>query len=525
MEYKSDVVFDLEGNVVSGAIVLVLAADGQTEAVIYDAAGAQIDNPLTTDNLGGFGFAAPNGKYFIQVSIQGQVFGTRGPISFFDGSNAVSAADYATLQDALDVGGGVMLNGGEYEITSTTQIPSNSTLVGPGTLKFSSADFTATTKTLGPTSVVLSLENVQNVTLRDVTIEGTCGVNAWSYALTVRGAQNIHLENVEISGLNAGACILVDSSTDVWITNPHLHDCTLDRNISGGQLTGILTDDFRIGGVATERLFIISPDIKKLWWTPAFLAAYGPQTDGININAGTRFYQIDNAVIDEVGEGIDTFGEDGTINSPIVSRALGFGIKFIHGASRNTLNTPRVDRSGLGGIVVSGSDSVTQNTDSNTINFPVITRAGYDPTGHWAQPTYGIGINNDGATYKATNTRVREARVLSSPDADGAFQSATSGVGNVYDRCESDGTAAVEYLGSGAQIHKRSVVSTATLASGTATVANTSVTANTLVFPSSQSATVTGALRAVVTAGTGFTITSSNASDAGLVAYQISEAG
>ena len=67
---------------------------------------------------------------------------------------------------------------------------------------------------------------------------------------------------------------------------------------------------------------------------------------------------------------------------------------------------------------------------------------------------------------------------------------------------------------------------TATLAAGAVTVANTAVTANSRIFLTSQVNGVTGALRVSArTAGTSFVITSSNAGDAGLVAYEIFEPG
>jgi hypothetical protein len=64
----------------------------------------------------------------------------------------------------------------------------------------------------------------------------------------------------------------------------------------------------------------------------------------------------------------------------------------------------------------------------------------------------------------------------------------------------------------------------ATLAAGTVTVANTSVTANSRIFLTAQDNSSVGVLRVSArTAGTSFTITSSNAGDTGVVAYEIFE--
>lgn len=67
---------------------------------------------------------------------------------------------------------------------------------------------------------------------------------------------------------------------------------------------------------------------------------------------------------------------------------------------------------------------------------------------------------------------------------------------------------------------------TATLAAGTVVVANTSVTASSRIVLTAQDNNSTGALRVSArTAGTSFTITSSNAADTGVVAYEIFEPG
>lgn len=64
----------------------------------------------------------------------------------------------------------------------------------------------------------------------------------------------------------------------------------------------------------------------------------------------------------------------------------------------------------------------------------------------------------------------------------------------------------------------------ATLVAGTVTVPNTSVTANSRIFLTAQDNSTTGALRVSArTAGTSFVITSSNAGDSGVVAYEIFE--
>ena len=83
-------------------------------------------------------------------------------------------------------------------------------------------------------------------------------------------------------------------------------------------------------------------------------------------------------------------------------------------------------------------------------------------------------------------------------------------------------------VGRGLQIAEGSNarMGTAVLAAGTVTVANTSVTANTRIFLTGQSALNAGELSiSVRTAGTSFTIVSSNAADTRTVAYLLIEPG
>lgn len=85
---------------------------------------------------------------------------------------------------------------------------------------------------------------------------------------------------------------------------------------------------------------------------------------------------------------------------------------------------------------------------------------------------------------------------------------------------------AVDTVGNGLQVKEGASAKQGsfTLTAGTHTVANTTVTANSRIFLTAQDNNSTGALRVSGrTAGTSFTVTSSNAADSGLVAYEIFE--
>lgn len=644
---------DSTGKPVAGAIVAVTTYPGGAVASIYQTNSANVAIPggqVVTDSLGYFEFYAPDGRYTLSFTSSGTEPRIIPDVLIedpADGATEVSATNYPTLQAALDTRKVVRLaDGVTYPVTAQLTIPAGGGLIGRGILTFNSTDFANTTPgDLSAQSIVLSALSVNDVTLRDFQMVGTCGVNSWIYPIALRGVTKGDLRGLEISGLNAGTMIKIDSSFDIKVQRNILRDATLDRNISGGQLSGVTTDDHRMNGVGSERLDITHNTLRNLSWTPAFLATYGPQSDGVNLQVGTRNCLVAHNVFEGLGEGVDCFGDDNIIADNITKNALGYSYKLIHGASRNLLDANVSINSGLGGVVVAGSNTASKNTDSNTILNTVISGAGTDPGAYWAQTKYGVAINNDGV-FKATNTYVRGTRVVSSPSATCAYLSSTSGTGNVYEGNYSDGTAPVEYQGSGVTVYKPnqfggvltggrvasfdqfgaltlryddnsltvpkanrnygitaagqgfsdasyfgtgsalggqahaidvtatdtwaapanrsakitfkaaqggSLVAVAdadpakglcvmvaglglrvkegtnakqgvtTLVAGADGVSNTSVTASSRIFVTSQSNGVTGALRAVANPGIGFSITSNNAADAGVVAWQIFE--
>lgn len=110
----------------------------------------------------------------------------------------------------------------------------------------------------------------------------------------------------------------------------------------------------------------------------------------------------------------------------------------------------------------------------------------------------------------------------------GANSLATDGLFTAYGGLAATGNITVTSVGNGLAVIEgtNAKQGTATLSAGTVTVANSSVTANSRIFLTSQSNTATGALRVSArTAGVSFVITSSNSADTGLVAYQIFEPG
>lgn len=114
MQRYYNVARDASGRAVSGAQVSVYQTGTSTLATIYSASdsalnpSASIANPMTTDSLGGFGFAAPNASYDIVVSGNGFPTYTINKINLFDAgttSTSSTAAAGSTTQVQYNVGG------------------------------------------------------------------------------------------------------------------------------------------------------------------------------------------------------------------------------------------------------------------------------------------------------------------------------------------------------------------------------------------------------------------------------------
>lgn len=120
MEQFADVVLDLKGNAVQGASVRVLNLDDSL-ANIYDAGGSIVQNPVSTGNFGGFSFYAPNGKYFIEVSVGSDLLTTVGPQSFYDPDDDPDRAIITALATSQGAGRIGYIPSGEGAVQSTIE--------------------------------------------------------------------------------------------------------------------------------------------------------------------------------------------------------------------------------------------------------------------------------------------------------------------------------------------------------------------------------------------------------------------
>ena len=173
--------------------------------------------------------------------------------------------------------------------------------------------------------------------------------------------------------------------------------------------------------------------------------------------------------------------------------------------------------------VVTGSESVVVGAPSlNTANVVVITD---DPANARSGPASMLVIQS------SANAQLFAVSATGAVSAAGAIQSGGLGAITASGPLVSQlGNLDIQQAGKGLQVAEgaNAKQGIATLAAGTVTVANTSVTANSRIFVTCQilgTVTVASAFDTPRVAGTSFTIHASQATDTSTVAWEIFEPG
>lgn len=246
-----------------------------------------------------------------------------------------------------------------------------------------------------------------------------------------RNVRNCSIRNVEISGIPTGIGIALASAARCTVRNVFIHDFSdASQSRTAPQSTGIEIDNDLVDGVPSSDVYIEGFRIEDLVVSGPLLARWGYQTDGINVANPASRVRIANGRISGVGEGIDTFGSDGLIENILIEDSQIFGLKFVHGASRNLVRNVVINNSGLAGVTFSGSDSVKQDTSRNKVIN--LTIRGVDPRGVFAaNSTAGILIaDNGGRSGKPRDNKVAGARIDLGPNGKFGWLDTSTGRGN-----------------------------------------------------------------------------------------------
>lgn len=407
----------------NGLYDLVVAKTGYETVAI---SAIELDDLLASSGSNSVGYL-PAGTGAVSRTVQGKLRETVSVADFGAVGNGV-ADDTAAIQAALTAasvngGGAVALGrGATYQVTSKINIPSNCGLIGDGTATIyaPAASFNNTSLTTRYTSnsAVIDLSGQTsgpftanaNPFLINVKIQSQVSQGRCVDAVVVRNATSPLIMGCEIYGFPVGCGIKAASlSGESLFANNYIHDF-LDNTTSWvgtPQSTAIELDNDRINSVASAGVKIVNNEINKIQLGAAAVTAYGYQTDGINIAHPTTVdYVIEGNRIIDVGEGVDSYGERGVIAGNVITNSYGYGIKLIHGAAYNVIQSNTIYNTGISGIVLAGSNIVgVGNCTQNAITGNIVTNVDY--LGVWAASTATAGIkvdnSNGGYTSRVTN--------------------------------------------------------------------------------------------------------------------------
>jgi hypothetical protein len=228
----------------------------------------------------------------------------------------------------------------------------------------------------------LRITSSSNIILKDFRI--VCAAESNDTQVSFRGGLQISNSlNIEVSGLEmlgfprTLGIFRIKSSQNVKLFDNLVHGSF--TTLATRQVTGIEVDNDLINSVFSKNVEISGNLIfgimlsRDVFADPYFRSsngqdpkALGYETDGINISGkNPNPISILNNSIMDVGEGIDIFGSNSTIQGNHIERAFGFGIKVIHAAQNNLFSGNKIFATGFASIIVSFSSSPYEETGQN----------------------------------------------------------------------------------------------------------------------------------------------------------------
>lgn len=276
---------------------------------------------------------------------------------------------------------------------------------------------------------------IGNVVINNCRFESEVSHGRRLNAVVVRNVVNAKVSGNKIWKFPVAMGIKVDSCPRVRIFENFIHDFNDDSDtLTGGvQCSGIEVDQDRVNSVPSSAVNITNNFIQNLLFGPIAKAAYGQQTDGINLaSLDPEKFVIGFNQIDNVGDGIDVFGQYGTIVGNVLTNIDFTAIKLPHGPRHITVDANSIDTVGNSGIWV--LPAATRNAERIIISDNKISNI--NPGGLSAFSSAGIYFD-DGSPGGFTienclvSGNIIDAGATGEPNY--LIAIATVGLGNVFD--------------------------------------------------------------------------------------------
>ncbi len=344
-----------------------------------------------------------------------------------DGVTDDRAAILAALTALLAKGGGLVRLQSNKTYRLSAAIPlgdyPNCGIIGDGTpiLYAPAASFTNTSLSTKytSTSAVINITGqtvspftpARNNTVAGIKIRSEVSDGRMVDPITAQNVENLIVCSNEMYGFPVAVGVRASTVRGrSLIAFNYIHDFTTATAwATQPQISGIELDGDRVNSTASLGVWVTHNRVIDLTLTGAAFTTYGMQSDGINLQGThpnpTSQCIIGWNIINNVGEGIDTFGHRCEFPGNIIRGCYDYGMKFIHGASFNNVTGGEITESGRSAIGVFGS-SISGVGDTDRNSFSNIVISGINPNNVAFSNPACFTIDDIGATFKVTQTRV-----------------------------------------------------------------------------------------------------------------------
>jgi hypothetical protein len=412
ISYGDTVINAASGLPVSGATVAVTTVSGTPVQLYSDNSGTPIGSPINqvaTDSLGYFRFYIYAGIYTLTISYNGMVQRTLVGIPIgLDGASAFQLKweDFGVVPGAIaDAVGNsaawaAMIASGAYKGRTLVAAPATtyrfskrlplvagmSVTGAKGGLAprliFGADYFNSTNNSWqGPTSASDATTGVSiwgttdpnspivSVHFEGFKLDGLSQDGRFIRALSIFNARQISISDVEIANMPAAIGLHMGSVSYSTFERLYIHDFYSNGNSftkTPPNISAIEVDNDRVsdssGNSVWSRYNTFSiGTLENMVCGPAYVAAYGDQSDGLN-DQGSKFSSYSDYTIRNCNELVDTWSVGGVYTNFALLSDRYSGLKVLHGAKNNVFDGFVIGASTHRAVYLGGDNTTSSPT-------------------------------------------------------------------------------------------------------------------------------------------------------------------